>query len=338
MAYACRILADSISPAGHRLTSWEVTLPRIVLAELNTHCMLSRNSASSRARPVASVIAAILDDPFVPEAFGRKKKGMQPGEALEGEAEIRARASWFRAMSYAIEEAQKQDEIGVHKQYANRLLEPFAWHTAVVTGTDLENFFHLRINPAAQGELRKAAELMYAAQEDSRPRSVGGADGHDWHTPYVGVTEASALMAAGADVAAVSATRCARLSYLTQNDPRDISDELARYASLVENGHMSPLEHPARPMTVDELRVTTAYDVSFNGGPALRVSLPVKLVGEKIRCKAPQVGDKIEVEETGRVITVTSVRGPLHYSGKLNGWISRRAHIPGEHDILGHRA
>jgi thymidylate synthase ThyX len=335
MAYACRVLADSISPAGHRITSFEVTFPRIVLAELNTHCMLSRNSASSRARPIAFVIAAVVADPFVPEAFGRNQKGMQPGEALEGELDAAVRETWVNARNHAIVAAEELAAKGVHKQYANRLLEPFSWHTAVVTGTDLDNFFHLRINPAAQGELRKAVELMHANRANSEPIPL---DYGRWHAPYVLPNEAFDLDVRGVDIAAVSAARCARVSYLTQNGERDVSEDLALYGRLVEAGHMSPLEHVARPMTANELRVTMAYDVSFDGGPALRVSLPAKLVGEKIRCSAPRVGDEIEVEETGLVITVTSVRGPLHYSGKLNGWISRRAHVPGEHDILGHRA
>ena len=47
------ILADTISPAGHRLTTFEIKLPKVLLAELNTHRALSRNFSSSRAFPSA---------------------------------------------------------------------------------------------------------------------------------------------------------------------------------------------------------------------------------------------------------------------------------------------
>ena len=40
MGYKAKVVADSVSPAGVRLTTLEVTMPRIVLAEFNTHRML----------------------------------------------------------------------------------------------------------------------------------------------------------------------------------------------------------------------------------------------------------------------------------------------------------
>jgi hypothetical protein len=315
MGYTAKILADSISSAGHRLTSWEVTFPRIVLAEMNTHCMLSRNSASSRAIPVAKRIADVSIDPFIPEAFGRNQKGMQPGEALDGEEAKKAEYEWRVAKVAAVGSASRLSDLGVHKQYANRLLEPFSWHTAVVTATDLDNFFHLRVNPLAQGELRKAAELMQDGYTSNNPRLCEGEWG--WHTPYVEHDELISLRMSGVDVAAVSVARCARVSYLTQNGTRDVSEDLTLYKRLVESGHMSPLEHVARPMTEMELQLTRSYDVSFNNGPMLRTG-----------------GEGIAMGLNG----ITAVRGPLYYCGKLNGWISRRAHVPGEWDIVGARS
>ena len=47
--YKCEILADSLSPQGNRLTTFKITYPRIVHAELMTHRVFSRNAASSRA-------------------------------------------------------------------------------------------------------------------------------------------------------------------------------------------------------------------------------------------------------------------------------------------------
>ena len=41
-----KVVADSVSEAGDRLTTMVVTLPRSALAELNTHRAFSRNSAS----------------------------------------------------------------------------------------------------------------------------------------------------------------------------------------------------------------------------------------------------------------------------------------------------
>ncbi len=332
MSYACRILADSISPAGHRITSFEVTFPRIVLAEINTHCALSRNSASSRARPVLDfqtaagetrkgTISTMIDDSFVPEAFGRNQKGMQPGEALEGDDDLHARMIWLEMRDVAAKGAAKLAEIGVHKQYANRLIEPFSWHTAVITATDWDNFFHLRCSPLAQGELRKAAELMSANLANSEPEDMTSVG---WHTPYIAPEEYAMLIDENIDVAVVSAARCARVSYLTQNGKRDVAEDLALADRLLESGHMSPFEHVARPMTETELDWTESWDIAFDDGPTIRTRIP----GREMKL---QIGWKLSSQ------TVTHVRGPLHYSGKLNGWISRRAYVRGEHDILGHR-
>ena len=334
MGYSVKVLADSISPAGHRITSFEATFPRIVLAEVNTHCMLARNSASSRAIPVQKRITAVNSDPFVPESFGRNQKGMQPGEELEGKERELAQLHWDSAKEAAVGRADALAELGVHKQYANRLLEPFSWHTAVITATDWENFFHLRVNPMAQGEFRKVAEMMQEARENSKPRMLT----EWWHTPYVDPDEAFYLIEVQKiDVAAVSAARCARVSYLTQDGKRDVSEDLALYARLVEAGHLSPLEHVARPMTQPELDLVEAWDVAVDEGPVLRWPTGA-MFGANY---GVTVGRKLATTNTlveGKGGTVTFARGPLFYSGKLNGWISRRTHVPGEHDILGHRA
>ncbi len=303
MGYGCRVLADSISPAGHRLTSFEVTFPRIVLAEVNTHRMLSRNSASSRAIPVEKRIAAVEADPFVPAEFGKNKKGMQHDEVLTAAEAQRAEDEWGFACSKAIEQARRLAELGVHKQLANRLLEPFAWHTAVLTATDWDNFFHLRVNPAAQGEFRRAAEMMLEAYQKSEPQPVNYGD---WHTPYVEPGEAFNLEVgsyAAFAAARISAARCARVSYLTQDGKRDANEDLALHERLVAPGHLSPLEHPARPMNDAELHLFARPRHRWNGARF--------------------------VIESGRM---------THYLGNFNGWVQLRKLIPGEHDILGERA
>lgn len=245
MGYDAKILCDSIAN-GVRLTTIQVTFPRIVLAELNTHKMLSKSSASSRAIPVDKQIARVLADPFVPAAFASNRSGMQAGEALsESEAEV-ARDHWITAMHHAVEQARRLAEIGVHKQWANRLIEPFAWHTVIVTGTDWANFFALRCSPMAQPEIRTAAEMM----RDAMTRSVPTERGPDeWHLPLVEGNDASEIILQyDVETAAkISAARCARVSYLTHDGKRDLEADLALFQRLTTSGHWSPLEHVARP-------------------------------------------------------------------------------------------
>jgi hypothetical protein len=155
-----KIVGDSLSPQGHRLTSMLITMPRIILSELNTHRMLSKNSASSRAIPFNKMIEMVKTNPFIPIAWQKEHKGMQGTEYLTNDLiEIRnqdtnqfrmagrvdlAIAQHLSVRDSVIEWATYQTEIGVTKQIANRYLEPFMWHTVLISGTEWENFFKLR--------------------------------------------------------------------------------------------------------------------------------------------------------------------------------------------------
>lgn len=277
MAYAAKVLADSVSPDGVRLTTLQVTFPRFVLAEFNTHRMFSRNSASSRAIPVEKRIAMIEEDPFIPEQFGKNQKGMQAHSLLEERDAAIAKDIWFVAVESAISKARGLARLGVHKQLANRLLEPFAWHTCIVTATEWSNFFALRCNPDAQPEIRKAAELMRDAMAASEPRRL---EYDDWHLPLVDdengmmpeiktfIDENAALTESEtwSLLCKISVARCARVSYLTHDGRRDPQADLELYERLVKSGHMSPLEHVARPITFDDMNADRVMSYGANDG------------------------------------------------------------------------
>lgn len=172
MSYSCKILLDSISETSKRITTFEITFPRIVLAEFNTHRMFSRNSASSRAIPFNKMLDKVRDHPFIPEKFPINCTGMQPQEYISREdtelGEIsqysQCEAAWLDARNRSIEVAKYLYEANdVHKQIVNRLLEPFQWHTVIVTATEFDNFFKLRCDENAQYEIRRIADLMYEA-------------------------------------------------------------------------------------------------------------------------------------------------------------------------------
>lgn len=157
MAYSVTVIADSMSPHGVRLTTIEATFPRFILAEVNTHRMLTKSSASSRAIPVEKRIRMLEEDMFVPAAFSKNQKGMQASENISGEDSDRARKIWMRAAELAVVCAKELAAIGVHKQHANRLLEPFVWHTTLITGTEWSNHEALRCSAASTGDLRPSA-------------------------------------------------------------------------------------------------------------------------------------------------------------------------------------
>lgn len=262
MAFNAKVLADSISPEGARLTTLEVTFPRLVLAEFNTHRVFSRNSASSRAIPVEKQLARIMDEPFIPEYWGANQAGMQAEKELSGEEAEKAKAEWLAGRDSAVAHARALLNIGLHKQLSNRLLEPFMWHTVIVTATEWSNFFALRAHPDAQPEIRRAAELMRKAMSDSTPKQL---DYGEWHTPLIQSDESFELE----EKIKISCGRCARVSYLTHDGKRDPSKDLELYSRLVDSGHMSPTEHAARPMEKGETQRG-----NFKGWHQHRADLP----------------------------------------------------------------
>ena len=102
MAANATILADSISPNGCRLTSFEATYGRIVHSEMMTHRVFSRNSASTRAIPISIQLRNLLANPFIPERFGINQRGMQSAQFLEGLKHERAVELWLRGRDRAV--------------------------------------------------------------------------------------------------------------------------------------------------------------------------------------------------------------------------------------------
>lgn len=248
MSYACKIITDSVSPDDVRLTTFEITFPRMVLAEFNTHRVFSRNSASSRAIPVEKQLAKVRENPFIPIHWGKNQKGMQAEVELTLEEQERAKEAWLKARDYAVIQAEALLEIGVHKQITNRVLEPYMWHTCICTATEWSNYFHLRHNLMAQPEIHRIAEMMDNDYTNSTPQQL---EYGQWHLPYVRLEEHAELPLE--QLIKLSAARCARVSYLTQDGVRDLEADYSMYARLLQGGHMSPYEHPARPMTEEEI-------------------------------------------------------------------------------------
>ena len=165
------IIADSVNQFGNRLTTFIVVFPRIVLAEFNTHRMLSRNSASSRAIPFDKMLKMVQENPFIPIKWMKDHSGMQGNEFMEHGVHDIADC-WLRARDEAIEHAKELSQRGLTKQVCNRLLEPFMWHTVIVTASEWENFFALRAHPAAEIHIQDLAHKMLDAYNTSTPKQL----------------------------------------------------------------------------------------------------------------------------------------------------------------------
>ena len=240
-----QVIEATVTVAGAKLTTLEVIMPRFILPEFNTHRVFSRNVGSSRAIPVAKMIAHVQDKPFIPKYWGANQAGMQAKGELTGLKLALAKFWWNIGKACAIYIAKRLNGVGLHKQLANRGLEPYMYTKVVVTSSEWANFLALRTHPDAQPEMQEVANLMFKALRDADvQRRLLQVD--EWHLPYIMNNERVAY--ANDTLVKMSAARCARTSYMTQaGTVPAIDKELKTYKKLVSSDpiHASPMEHQA---------------------------------------------------------------------------------------------
>ncbi len=219
----------------HDICTLQLRYPRFIHSEFMTHRMFSRNASSSRAIPVERQMAHIELDPAIPTRWGGKAKGMQDDGVLGPLASYRAQQAWLGGMHGAVAATAALGQWGVHKQVANRVLEPWSHISVVVTATEWANFFKLRLNSPEWPEIQELATKMRDAMEASYPEIL---EPGVWHMPYVMNDELRTSVAG-----------CARVSYLNHDSTtRTVKRDIRLYDKLLELGHMSPFEHQATPM------------------------------------------------------------------------------------------
>ena len=240
-----KVVEDSLSVDGIRLTTLQLRYPRFIHAEFLTHRLFSRNASSSRAIPVNKMLAQVWNDPAAPLHWGQNQAGMQAQTELTGWRRTAAKLVWRFSGRFMCGFVWAGMKLGMHKQIANRLLEPWQFISVIVTATEWDNFFLLRDHKDAQPEIRALAKVMREAMNESSPKilRIG-----EWHLPYVNQAERDEFQPAL--LAKLSAARCARVSYLThEGKPPELGKDLELYDRLVGANpiHASPVEHQATP-------------------------------------------------------------------------------------------
>ena len=259
-----KVVCDSVSEQGVRLTTFEIEYPRFIHGELMTHRMLSKNSSSSRAIPIQKMLDQIESDMAIPVYWGKNKSGMQAVEEID-KASIRSAVDqWGFAYGDAKHVVNRMVELGLHKQVPNRLTEPFQMMKVVITGTDWDNFFNLRIHPDAQPEICMLAYKMYKAMQESEPVELKAGE---WHLPFVDklLDENLNLISYGVSheddtygtmhnpvtleqAIKLSAASCASVSYRTEDMTLEKADKIFDMLIKAEVIHASPFEHLATPI------------------------------------------------------------------------------------------
>ncbi len=237
------IICDSISPNGDRITTFILEYPRFIHAELMTHKMFATSGASSRAIPIAKMHANIMRYTALPVYWGANKPGMSADvEILNKEVAL---STWLDARDSAIEYSKLLDSLGVHKQLANRVTEPFSMMKIVRTGTEWANFFHLRAHKDAQPEFQVLALQMQECYNNNMTILL---EPGQWHLPYV----PNGYKHTGKELEIskkMSAACCAAVSYRNENMTIEKAEEIFERLITSTPVHASPCEHQATPMS-----------------------------------------------------------------------------------------
>ena len=275
---SAKVVCDSISEQGIRLTTFEIEYPRIVMSEFNTHRAVSKNSSSSRAIPVSKMLEHTKNINLKPVYFGSKKSGMQAGDELVGEDLQYAKSTWESALHSMVHSAKILDGCGVAKEVCNRLVEPFQLVKVVCTATDWGNFFNLRLHPDSDPNICMLAYKMYQAMQESEPVELKAGE---WHLPFVNVgwNGKGEMCYADEDFNFVeleqaiklSAASCASVSYRTEGMTLEKADKIFDMLIKAEVIHSSPFEHLATPVKpkfndLGKVRVNCSEPQSWEDG------------------------------------------------------------------------
>lgn len=251
MAVKAKVVAHSKGAThGKEVVSWSLRYWRSMHAELMTHRDFSRNASSSRAIPVKKMIRQTWKEPAGPIHWGKNQSGMQANEQLTGWRLWLAKKLWRSAAKFATAHSWAMMKIGLHKQVANRVTEPYQYITVLVTATEVENFYALRRHIAAQPEMREIADAMYACWQQSTPQILQPGE---WHIPYVTPREVNTYGLLTA--LKLSTARNARVSYLNHDSTKPTVEEDTRlHDRLVGESpiHASPAEHPVQCVATPE--------------------------------------------------------------------------------------
>lgn len=242
------VIADSINPVGVRITTLKLVFPHVILPQVLTHRVFSRNAASSRAIPTAKMIERVQKESYIP-VWKLNQRGMQPAGAIADEnVTAGCNEDWLDAMSYCLFKAESLRQRGVAKEQVNRLLEPFGHVQFLVTATDWQNFFNLRLDHHTQDEHQQLAYEIKQAMDRSDPDELGVCE---WHLPFV--TKEDREIHTEKDLLKISSARCCRVSYwLPEGNLPTYGQDMERHDQGIKDQHWSPYEHPAMALDSDE--------------------------------------------------------------------------------------
>lgn len=266
------IQASRCARTGKEIFTLELEYPRQIHSQLLTHGVFSKNSSSTRAVPLKAAIEQLRAKP-AGVIWTANQSGMQGNVLPDNETTMPNRVMAMACNSMVdfaefLNDAPDLGGLGIHKQNAGRLLEPFQNIKIVLTSTEWENWDWLRIHKDAQGEI---ADLALAMKEARDAAEIMELEPGELHVPYVERIRKTSDDPNYSNISAgliylvrdeegypqllsidqakqVSASVCAQVSYRKADNSLDRAN---RIQGMLVNGHKvhaSPFEHQAEPM------------------------------------------------------------------------------------------
>ena len=267
---SARVVADSVSNEGIRLTTLEARYPRIFChADVLTHREFSRNGRSGRAVPARKIIDEVIHDPVIPLYWSAAQKGMVADNETDEYVDLRTglgtrtvgrEAAWLYGRDCAVSVAESYLRAGYGKQIVNRIVEVYSHIDVVITSTNWNNFDILRDHRDAEPHMQLLAQAMKKARSESEPKLLNK---NEWHLPYISKEEKhewsmrTLLASKTSDgqppyidiLRKMSVARCARVSIRPFDGVPNVDKDMDLAERLLKDKHYSPFEHVAQPDT-----------------------------------------------------------------------------------------
>jgi thymidylate synthase ThyX len=247
---ASEFVDEVIGMWSPRLVTMQLTYPRFIHAEFLRHRVFSHSVSSSRAIPVARMLADIKANPAFFTHIGKNQAGMSAAVEVEDDVKAKFKDEWLELLEITSKYVTRwSDEYKIHKQVANRAAEPWQLINQVVTSTAWGNFFELRCHEDAQPEIHELALLMRDAYYEADFKLLSATSKHQWHLPYIKEWEREAFHTDA--LLRMSTARCARSSYNNHDGTSATYEEDAKLFKRLLGSrplHASPSEHQATPV------------------------------------------------------------------------------------------
>jgi len=231
------------------------------------------------------MIKNIKANPVIPTYWGKAQSGMQASQELRGLRLWLIKRLWRLGGRLNLFGSRLLASLGLHKQLANRNTEYFSYIKTIVTTTDVDNFFTLRIHPDAQPELCELASKMNMEMHVSVPELLAAGE---WHTPYVthyrdekGVLkyETNYCNLDANTAKKVSVSCCAQVSYRKNDNSAEKAVKIFDKLISSEVFHASPFEHVATPAPIMLPHTENKFSIGITGYDNKRHPISGNFVG-----------------------------------------------------------